>query len=1101
MEALAAVGLASNIFQLIDCGYKVVKMARELQASGREAIESNANASFVAQEMLELSQRVMKDLPRSGLSDDERALCELAEKCSQLSTKLLLLLRQLEVKSKGRRFEILITVFRNMRRRSERDQLQASLDNYRNQLNIQINNMSRSDLAQRLELTLNTASMSQQDIRCLRDDVLKLRQKSMVDSANLATFFQNLQEIVEIPLRQSIILQGLQYPRMYDRYENVDMAHHGTFKWLLHGPEKHQDGEQEGSVEIGDRSRNSSLTRTTAHAQAKDQKHREFVTWLQGGSDPLTSVATGDEIGSTVARKGSIFHIAGKPGAGKSTLMKFICENEETSEHLKKWSGGKPVICAKAFLWKFGDDDQKNLTGLRTCLLHQILKSAPRLIPVAFPSAWGSDYTGLTSFDPHGTKAFDTLLGSGRAFEYKMIFFIDGLDEFMGQPIDLVREIISWATRNPTDLKICVSSREWNEFEVGFQGYPSLRIQEWTRDDIGVFVADRFDEICELSTLINKTDLNPLAEMIVDKAEGVFLWVRVALAALEQGVLNGDELQDIRGKVLSFPSELKDLYQHLFDSIPEYDRRKAFEAMIFASWQSFRALTGTLLQYKYLNDLARDPDFAIGMSAQPLADEELKGILANTSRQINGRCKGFLEICPTKKEKYPGDEDVKPMHATVNEFLTQKNVRNTIKSYFGDEDLFDRFCYSFVALSKSIDTEDFYIIRPTPGDNHGIRTLDSSSLFIRQLNSIMSEMVYKGYRRIVIEHIPASKDRFLGFLSSVEQIATQRLPSIFFINNNLAYWMETREVGATATASWVYLMKIPNTQLVMVLAAQRLLVEYFEKGGRCDLRDPSVDPAQMTRITSAALSGVTRRILSPRAYRMLELLFEAGISPNVNLPMDDRQGGRINRGNLWGWVLRRLLYLGLPWNKHNSSDEKELPYKLIELCLRYGAEENLTLTFGPCYEVVGADRLLVQVTMGDSDGRRTNIDGEMFHDLYVDYHLDIVQYAAGKGGLLTFRDLLAHCFPHNYHYLYALLDKKCPITSHTNEDATESGNTRSVEMPIIFPFENRYREEGGFNRFSVDRKPAHCKQSSMNLKECFENEAKLKEKRPGSCEP
>lgn len=1097
------VGLASNIIQFIDCGCKVVRIARELRASGQQATESNANASFVTQEMLELSQRVIKDLPSCGLSDDEIALCKLAEACSKLSTKVLLVLKRLEIKGEGGKLEILRAVFRNLRK-SELDQLQASLDKYRAQLNVQINNMSRSDILQRLKIVLGNTSMSQKDILYLRDDVQKLQQRLMLDSANLATFFQNLQEVVEIPLRQNAILQRIRYPRMYDRYESVDTAHQGTFEWLLHGPEQHQDSEQQGGLKMSGQCHTPTSTHIKDRDRAKEQKHREFVAWLQGDIEPLSSDATGSDVSSATKRQGSIFHVAGKPGAGKSTLMKFLCENHATFEHLRKWSGGKPVLCAKAFLWRLGDDEQKNLTGLRNCLLHQILQSAPRLIPVAFHSAWESDYTNPIPFDPHGTKAFDTLLRSGRAFEdHKMIFFIDGLDEFMGHPTELIREINSWAARNPMDLKICVSSREWNEFEFGFQGYPSFRIQEWTRDDIETFVLDRFNEICDMSAVINRGDLNPLAKMVVDKAEGVFLWVRVALAALEQGVLNHDEFQDLREKILSFPTELKNLYQYLFDSIPECDRKKAFEAIIFTFYRGGRQ---SLLQYKFLNDLARKPDLASNMSMEPLSGEELRRHLMDARRQVNGRCKGFLEICPAGKEKHPGDEDVKLMHLTVSEFLLQKKVRENIESYLDEEELLDRVCQSFIAFSKSIDTDAFFHIVDTSSGNDPVT--DSERPFVIQLIIIMQifrcDTTFFGHRR----HSLAFKNRFLRFLDNIEQIVSERFQNRLNSGGKLCLLNEVvdeRHPGLVLVM-FSYLWASP-TQLVTVLAAKNLLVEYFEENERCDLRAICADSAYATQVINAAVPSLTEQIYSPRAHRMLELIFQAGISPNVDLKIKSIAGEIINRSDLWSLILRRLLFMVsnqqilLALSREAHLYETGFQYRLIELCLKYGAAENFSLRFGPCYEMIGANRLLVQVAAGNSTGRRTVLDGDFpsdiyvdsdiygDSDIYVDYHLDIVRYAVGKGGMLTFRDLLEYWFPHDYPYLYTLLDKK-GSTSDTIGGTIKFGNTHSVDMPIIFPFKER-----GFRYFDANGEPAPWERCSMPSERYFEEfEARLKEK-------
>ncbi|KAI0838352.1 hypothetical protein F5Y06DRAFT_296426 [Hypoxylon sp. FL0890] len=1073
MEALAAVGLASNILQLIECGYKVNVMAKELHRSGHDATQTNKSAAFGVQELRELSLSVMNDLPASDLSDDEKAL------------------DSLKVKNPKRKLGTVIVVFRNMRKRGEREQLQACLDNYRMQLSVQINKMSRSDLVRRLEHTLSTVSMSHQEILYLRDQVQKLQHKSMVDSANMVTFFRKLQEAVEVPLRQFSILQGLRDPRMHNRYENVDTAHRKTFKWLLYGPEETKgDGKQE-CAGYASQSQHPNFGQTGALIQAKHRQHKD----LNMGSD---------KSGFESLSRGDIFRIAGKPGAGKSTLMKFICESEATLEHLKAWSGEKHLICAKAFFWRLGDDEQKSFSGLVNCLLHQILKAAPELIPFVFPSVWDSGSTKPIPFDPTARQAFDRLLGSGKVFEkHKVIFFIDGLDEFEGRHLDLISEIVGWTTRNPADLKICVASRQWNEFEVGFQGYPCLRIHEWTRDDIKIFVTDRFDEISGLSTSVATHDLKTLAEAIVDKAEGVFLWVRVVLAAIEQGVLNGDDFQDLEGKVAAFPSELKDLYQHLLDSIPECDRQKAFETLIFTHYQD-TMFPQALLRYKFLGDISKDPDFAMKLSMRPLQEEELERGLVNTNRQINGRCKGFLEVSPAKRECHKGDVDVKFMHSTVAEFLNQPNIREIINPRLSSIDMMDRLYQSFLAFAKSIDTDEFYSILNEMGfsrDNSG------TCPFILQLNRIIRTFLQgPGFYRPE-RYVPGSTSRFLGFLGQMEQIASQRVQNRLGSSQRITHDVRVtfRNAADHSYANRLRLF-IPQTQLISVLAARHLLFEYFDEDGPCDLRAlHQVDPVSIKEIVHAILGGVFTQVYTPRAFKMLEILFRNGISPNVQIEWRSSIGKFERKWDLWSGILGRLIFIGLPIEEsswvpapHRARYEKGFGYQIIELCLRYGAGEDFILTFGPCYEVIGVDRLIVQVHGGEINDRHTDLDDFWFEDIWVDYHLEIVRYARNKGGVLTLRDILAYCFPQDCHHLYELLDKKHPAASMMErEDGPNSSH--SIVMPILFPEENRYFEDNPGELKSIYfcdmNKPKHCKPCLAHSEKCFEDfEAKLKNK-------
>lgn len=99
---------------------------------------------------------------------------------------------------------------------------------------------------------------------------------------------------------QQRILNSLAFEGMYGRFEAVDEAHYKTFGWIF----KPDGGEGCDSGEGNDLKRSSSEL---------------FKHWLSLGRD--------------------IFHISGKLGSGKSTLMKFLCEHERTREGLQQWAG------------------------------------------------------------------------------------------------------------------------------------------------------------------------------------------------------------------------------------------------------------------------------------------------------------------------------------------------------------------------------------------------------------------------------------------------------------------------------------------------------------------------------------------------------------------------------------------------------------------------------------------------------------------------------------------------------------------------------------------------------------------------------------------
>jgi hypothetical protein len=81
---------------------------------------------------------------------------------------------------------------------------------------------------------------------------------------------------------------------MHGRFEAVEDAHCKTFEWIFE-PDSKKDNQNGCSGP------------------------ESFKHWLSSGR--------------------GIFHISGKLGSGKSTLMKFLCEHKRTKNELQKWSG------------------------------------------------------------------------------------------------------------------------------------------------------------------------------------------------------------------------------------------------------------------------------------------------------------------------------------------------------------------------------------------------------------------------------------------------------------------------------------------------------------------------------------------------------------------------------------------------------------------------------------------------------------------------------------------------------------------------------------------------------------------------------------------
>lgn len=136
-----------------------------------------------------------------------------------------------------------------------------------------------------------------------------------------------------------------------------------------------------------------------------------------------------------------IFHIAGKPGSGKSTLMHLLSHHEETTTLLNSWGangGGMKTVKACVYLQKFDSSMEKSLERLQRTLLYSILDQHRQdLIPRVFPQHWNPEdwrpWTAKGDIKINIKKkeievALNQLL-TGSPSGYQYCIFIDGADD------------------------------------------------------------------------------------------------------------------------------------------------------------------------------------------------------------------------------------------------------------------------------------------------------------------------------------------------------------------------------------------------------------------------------------------------------------------------------------------------------------------------------------------------------------------------------------------------------------------------------------------------------------------------------------------------
>ena len=334
------------------------------------------------------------------------------------------------------------------------------------------------------------------------------------------------------------ILDALAYRSMHHREEEVTRSHGDTFEWIFGADQQHQQQHQQNQ-------------------QNQQSLDPPFTTWL--AADQL----------------GPIYWITGKPGSGKSTLTQFLYQHPTTKRLLKSWAGSKDVVTAGFFFWTSGSREQRSQTGLLRYLLHQLLSPHPELIPLAFPNLWAK-LSALTTKEriqlqlewivPELMAAFQSFVDAALP-KMKMCLFIDGLDEFEGSHLEIInffKDLGLGKHGHSHSIKMCLSSRPWVVFEEAFQyQVPNLRLQDLTYGDMYRYSRDRLREKPHVLRLLEQhaEHEDALVNKMVSRADGVFLWVRLAADTMLDRFKPGHDINDLDSMVLSLPSELDELFE------------------------------------------------------------------------------------------------------------------------------------------------------------------------------------------------------------------------------------------------------------------------------------------------------------------------------------------------------------------------------------------------------------------------------------------------------------------------------------------------------------------------------------------------------------
>ncbi|KAI1291312.1 hypothetical protein F5Y03DRAFT_42285 [Xylaria venustula] len=651
MDALSALSIAGTVAQFVSFAGELLSQASELHGSATSSTAEVHNIDNVYSTLLEFSsglKNANRDLSDFKSDLDAGNLIGLVVECQHDCDKLLTITRTL--KSEGNHktwYQCFRTAIESAWKLPEIRQLDERLQ--RTQLTLVLLICSISSEFQRLQ---------QQRIAKLQKDGGQHRLNQDRQFAELRHILQSIQSqvanlenvgsshnaqrtrypghVMELEKqmqnlcinandiqKQQAILDTLTFDSRIVRHQAIPEAHPGTFQWAL-------------------------STEELEFEEREDQA--KLLHWLQHGD--------------------AIFWVTGRPGSGKSTFMKHIADSPGTREALRQWSSPSEPVISSHYFWIFGTPMQKSKEGLLRTLLFEIFRQYPSLIKVVCPERWESDFSSSAAAKPWSTAELRHVLDQVTSPEIgvKTCFFIDGLDEYNGDHLEVSEEILRLSRLR--NIKWCISSRPWNVFHDAFGSDRSqhLCLHNLTKRDIRRYVQDRLMPHPRWQRLVDQTSYDSqLIEYIAEKSHGVFLWVALVTDKLRNGLTNDDDLSDLSSRLARFPSDLESFFDHILQTVEPFYHEKMAGTLRLA-----RAAEKPLsiLFYEFHDIEYRDVEYFLHVKRYQ-ADREKESIRDRVDRRLNAYCKGLLEV--------HGDR-VEFLHRTVADYLSIPDVAERLST-------------------------------------------------------------------------------------------------------------------------------------------------------------------------------------------------------------------------------------------------------------------------------------------------------------------------------------------------------------------------------------------------------------------------------------
>ncbi|KAM0551352.1 hypothetical protein ACHAPJ_008460 [Fusarium lateritium] len=566
MDPITAFQVAGTVITFVEFTRTLLAEAREVYTSPSGTTSQSVRLDRIAQDLVTVGDQVSSSLEYShstSRTTSEETLLRLCGECNNIRNELQKALSSLQARG-DTKFDYAVssvaTAFKAMWSQSKINQLDQRLRQIQSEMTMallvslweeeKVHGRSRKEyMDEHMEKIEAIVRRTDQRVDRLLERLVQISSNGTVEAVNKRSLlFEELwktnwkpdQHIVPDPevfsdvdngtatsLIQEHIINSLWFESIESRDQAIPETYKSTYEWILH-----QDSEAKS------------------------------VDWLRNSEDLL-------------------YWITGKAGSGKSTLMKHIVHHPSTMTHLQHWADGSPILFTHFYFWEATPIVlQQSREGLVRTLLWQCLQTRPDLIAKVTPRRWAA-YHALRGWEGSAPewrwdelqKAFQNLASLNGTL-FKLVMFIDGLDEFDGE----LGTLLDWTKEVTTNygVKTCVGSRPWTAFSDTFGKYPTLTMQHLTAPDIDSYINGHLESSLAFKEWqdLSHSEAESLRKSLSNKADGVFLWVYLVVQELTAALARGKSLHELRSIIDDLPTDILKLYTAVSGSIDVEDARK-----------------------------------------------------------------------------------------------------------------------------------------------------------------------------------------------------------------------------------------------------------------------------------------------------------------------------------------------------------------------------------------------------------------------------------------------------------------------------------------------------------------------------------------------